>query len=146
MLLKLLPQLKNKGYKIAVAKHCPVKFDLDIEGKDTWNFTQAGAQGIFLSSPDEEAIIRPAKNLSDIGNRLQEYFTDFDLVLMEGYNEQRSIKKIQIIRQGVGGEAISSGDTIAYISDTNLNTDKPVYKPEDLSGIISFLESLINQK
>ena len=77
--------------------------------------------------------------------RLKNYFSDFDLVLMEGYSNKSGIKKIQIIREGVGGEVVSSDDTIAYISDMNINTDKPVYRPENISGITSFLESLIRK-
>ena len=31
LILKLLPELKKRRYRIAVAKHCPHGFDLDIE-------------------------------------------------------------------------------------------------------------------
>jgi len=31
---------------------------------------------------------------------------------------------------------------IAYVSDMHIDTDKPVYRPDDILGIISFIESL----
>ena len=62
---------------------------------------------------------------------------------MEGYNDSAGIKRIEIIRSGAGGDMLSSEDVIAYISDMRLDTDKPIYKPDDISGIISFIEKLI---
>ena len=142
LILKLLSELKRRGYKVAVAKHCPRGFDLDIEGKDSWRFTQAGGEGIFLSSEDRIALLRPREGLSNIKERLQNYFSDFDIVLMEGYNNESGIKKIQIIRSGIGGMDLTSDEIIAYISDVPLSTDKPVYNLDDISGIISFIETL----
>ena len=144
LILKLLPELKRKGYKVAVAKHCPRGFDLDVQGKDSWRFTQAGGEGIFLSSDKDEAIMRLKKDELNMGAKLKNYFSDFDIVLMEGYNHEPGIKKMRIIRSGMGAQESTSDETIACVSDMQLNTDKPVYKPGDISGIISFIESLID--
>lgn len=145
LILKLLPELKRKGYRVAVAKHCPRGFDLDIEGKDSFRFTQAGAGGIFLSSDKDEAMIRPKQNSLNLKSKLKNFFSRFDIVLMEGYSNEPDIKKINIIRQGIGKTDPDSDETIAYVSDTELKTDKPVYKPEDISGIISFIETLLGR-
>ena len=142
LILRLLPELKKMGYKVAVAKHCPRGFDLDIKGKDSYRFSQAGARGIFLSSKTTEAVIKPRKDSSNVKQRLQNYFSDFDIVLMEGYNHESGIKKMQIIRRDIDGTPLASNEIIAYISDMPLDTDKPVYKPDDISGIISFIETL----
>ena len=143
LILKLLKEFKKLGNSVAVAKHCPHGFDLDIEGKDSWRFSQAGSEGIFLTSDEQFVVIRPKESSLNLKDRLENYFSDFDIVLMEGYNDETGIKKIQIIRRVVGGEQDNSDDTIAYISDMSLNTDKPIYKPDDISGIISFIEKLI---
>ena len=37
-------------------------------------------------------------------------------------------------------------EIVAYVSDVPLDTDKPVYDPDDESGIISFLEKLRTQE
>ena len=142
LILKLLPELKKKGYRTAVAKHCPCGFDLDIEGKDSWRFTQAGGVGTFLSSSDKIALLRPGGKSSSLKERLKSYFSDFDIVLMEGYSEETGINKIQIIRNGIGGGLLSSDEIIAYVSDMHLDTDKPVYRPDDVPGMISFVENL----
>ena len=142
LILKLLPQLRRRGYKVAVAKHCPCGFDLDREGKDSYRFSQAGGEGTFLSSQEQIALVRPREGLLNLKERLKNYFSDFDFVLLEGYNNQRGIKKVQIIRQGIGDEDLALDEIVAYISDMPLDKDKPVYKPDDISGIISFIETL----
>lgn len=142
LILKLLPELKRRGYKVAVAKHCPCGFDLDIEGKDSYKFSQAGGVGTFLSSEEAIALLRPREGLSNLKEKLQNYFSDFDLVLMEGYNNEPGIKKIQIIRSGIREMDSPLDEIIAYISDMPLSKDKPVYNLDDISGIISFIETL----
>lgn len=142
LILKLLPKLKRKGYKVAVAKHCPAGFNLDMKGKDSWKFTQKGANGIFLSSPNEEALIRNCTKVLRLKDKLQDYFVDFDIVLLEGYKGAPGIKKIQIIRREIGGKVLDNDEIIAYISDIALKTKKLVLKLDDLPGIISVIESL----
>jgi len=142
LILKLLPELKNKGYKVAVAKHCPCGFDLDIEGKDSYRFSQAGAEGTFLSSSDKVALIRPKEGPMTLKERLQDWFIDFDFVLMEGYNDEPGVQKIQIIRKGIGGDIISSDEVVGYVSDMALDVNKPLYRPDDISGIMFFVGSL----
>ncbi|MFC1508145.1 molybdopterin-guanine dinucleotide biosynthesis protein B [Candidatus Omnitrophota bacterium] len=141
LILKLLKEFKKLGNKVAVAKHCPHGFDLDIEGKDSWRFSNAGSEGTFLTSHDQIALIRPKGISLNMKNKLEDYFSDFDIVLMEGYNDATGIKKIQIIRRVIGGQTDYSDDTIAYLSDISLDTDKPIYSPDDIKGIISFIEA-----
>lgn len=141
LILKLLHEFKKLGSSVAVAKHCPHGFDLDVEGKDSWKFSQAGSEGIFLTSGDKFAVIRSKQESTNLKDKLSDYFSDFDIVLMEGYNNEIGINKIQIIRQAVGGEQDNSDDTVAYVSDMALNTDKPIYKPNDISSIVTFIET-----
>jgi len=141
LIRRLLHRLREKGLRVAVAKHCPRGFDLDVEGKDSWKFTQAGSQGTFLSSPESVAVIRPKQGVPSLKDTLQNYFPDFDLVLMEGYKEA-GIATMQIIREDIGGQIIESDEIIAYISDFSVDTDKPVFRPDEISEISSFIISL----
>jgi len=140
LILKLLPELKRKGYNVAVAKHCPCGFDLDVEGKDSWNFTKAGSKGVYLSSRDKVALIRPKEKGFNLRKKLKEYFKDFPIVLLEGYKDEADIDKIQIMREKIGGELLTTTDILAYVSDMKLETNKPIYNPDDISGIVSFIE------
>jgi len=146
LILKLLPGLKAKGYRVAVAKHCPCGFDLDQPGKDSWQFTQAGSTAVFLSSPTREAMIRPQKEGVSLELKLKDYFSDFDIVLTEGYNNEPFVKKIQVVRKGIEASLLDSEDIIAYISDRELNTDKLVLSLNDVSGIILFIENIVKKE
>ena len=146
LILKLLPELKRKGFKVATAKHCPKGFDLDIQGKDSQRFTSAGAQGTFLSSGKNEAVIRPKSDSCSLKDKLYNFFQDFDIVLTEGYSDEEGINKIQIIRKDIGGNLLNSDDIIAYVSDMNLDTNKPIFKPNDIIGIVTFIENLIKNQ
>ena len=139
-ILKLLPELEKKGYKVAVAKHCPHGFDLDHRGKDSWRFAKAGGKGIFLTSDKTLALLRPREGTVDIKGALQDYFSDFDIVLMEGYNNEPGIKRIEIIRRGIGKMGSNPDEIIAYISDMEVEVDKPVYEINDLSKIVDAIE------
>ncbi len=131
LILKLIPELKKRGHRVAVAKHCPHGFDLDIEGKDSWKFTQAGGEGILLTSPGSLALLRPEKNpLNNVEERLQNYFSDIDIVLMEGYNDESGIKKIEIIRRGTGRKVMGY-----------LDAEKKIFNPDDISAIADFIET-----
>lgn len=146
LIRKLLPILAAKGLRVAVAKHCPRGFDLDIEGKDSWYFTKAGSKGIFLSAPGSVAIMRPDQKDYSLKAMLEDYFSDFDIVLMEGYSTEPAIKKIQIIRKGIGGEPIVSDELVAYITDTDLISDKPVFGLNDIERIVTYLEDFTERK
>lgn len=141
LILKLLPEFKKRGYRTAVAKHCPHGFDLDVEGKDSWKFTQAGGEGTFLTSPGNLALLRPKGDSFNIAEKLQNYFADLDIVLMEGYNDESGIRKIEIIRKGIGRMGSNPDEIIAYVSDISLDTERRVFKPDDISAIADFIET-----
>ena len=67
-------------------------------------------------------------------------FSDFDIVLLEGYSDEQEINKIQIIRKKIDGHILDSQDILAYISDMSIDTDKPIFAPDNISAIVSFIE------
>ncbi len=142
LILKLLPELKKRRYRVAVAKHCPHGFDLDIEGKDSWKFTQAGAEGILLTSVGSFALLRPKEDSLSMRERLQNYFSDVDIVLMEGYDNEPGIEKIEIIREEIGEMGSDIDGVIAYVSDMRVETEKRVFSPDDISAVADFIETL----
>ncbi len=146
LILELLPELKKRGYRVAVAKHCPRGFDLDIEGKDSWKFTQAGGEGVFLTSPESVALLRTEQSPPDVKERLQNYFSDFDIVLTEGYNDVSSIGKVEVVRKGIGRMDSSPDDVVAYVSDMDIDTGKRVFSPDDVPAIADFMEDLLQSR
>lgn len=94
----LIPFLKEKGLRLAVIKHDAHGIDVDREGKDSWRFTEAGAEMSIVSGPEKTAVIEKR----EVG--LEQLFTmvhDVDLILVEGYKNE-PLSQIGICRKENG--------------------------------------------
>ena len=141
LIQRLIPELKRRGRSVAVIKHCPEKFDLDVEGKDSWQFTQAGAEGVALRSPHRVAVLQNAVDGLDARILAERYFPDVDIVLAEGGRQDKHLKKIEVLRKGFSEEITSpSEELIAVVADMDVAVDKPIYHPDDISDIADFLD------
>ena len=58
LIVKLVGELKKRGYKIGTIKHAAHGFDVDREGKDSQKHKAAGADTVILASPDNMAMIK----------------------------------------------------------------------------------------
>jgi molybdopterin-guanine dinucleotide biosynthesis protein B len=99
LLEKLLPEIKKRGYRVAVIKHDVHGFDIDRPGKDTWKHARAGADIVVISSPQKMAIIEKVdreKTLAEIASKLDHV----DLIITEGYKRQDK-PKIEVFRSEV---------------------------------------------
>ncbi|MFH1941885.1 MAG: molybdopterin-guanine dinucleotide biosynthesis protein B [bacterium] len=145
LILKLIPEFFRRGFRTAVVKDCCRGFDLDREGKDSYHFTQAGAQAVMLTSPDQIGLIMKKDGDVNLKARLEKYFDDFDLILIEGLREEPEIEKIELLRKGVNEiKEANPEETIAYVCDYRLNTEKPVFDPDDVEKIVRFIEHRMN--
>jgi len=141
---RLLRELSGRKYRVAVVKHCPHGFDMDAEGKDSWRFTQAGASGVFLTSPGRVGLIEDMEPVPGLKSIAEHYFPSFDIVLGEGFSEDKEVAKIVVLRKGVSDYIKSPQDDIlALVSDFEIKADKPVFNPDDVSGIADFIEQLL---
>ncbi len=146
LIRKLLGELGGRKYIVAAAKRCPHGFDLDVEGKDSWQFKEAGARGVVVTSPDRIGIIKEMEPVPALVSIARDYFSDFDIVLGEGFGRESEIAKIVVLREGISDYTPSPQDNIlAWVSDVGRKTDKPVFKPDDISAIANFIEQLLAQ-
>ncbi len=150
---RLLKELNRRKYTVAVVKHCPHGFDLDVEGKDSWRFRQAGARGVFLTSPGRVGLIEEKKAAPRLRSIAEHYFPNFDIVLGEGFKEEKEVTKILVLRKGVSESVSYPQDGIlALVSDFEIEADKPalggkpVFKLDDVPGIANFIEQLFAQE
>ena len=146
LILKLLPELRRKGYRVAVAKNCPHGFDLDVEGKDSWKFSKAGGQGIFLTSPGNIALMRPEECGLSVEEMVKKYFCDLDIVLMEGYNCEAGFEKVEIIRAGIGRLNPPPDKVVARVSDIEFEEGVKTFKPSEVGSIVDFIDSLLKTR
>lgn len=133
----LIPCLRRQGLRVAVVKHDAHRFDVDCPGKDSWRFTQAGAEVSVISSAEKTALIeRRELSLLDALARVQ----DVDLILVEGYKNE-PLTQIGICRVAAGKDFTAPlGRFAAVVTDrTDIRTDVPVFSPWDAEGIAGFL-------
>ncbi len=142
-LIKLLiPRLKRKGYKVGTIKYNIPSFEIDYEGKDTYEYYRAGADIVSISSPKKVAVIkRVSVNPPTIQNIIKQNYCGVDIVLVEGYKKWR-YPYIEIYK-GEHRMKLTDGDYKHHLKVTSIvktNSPIPVFHRIDLNNIIKFIE------
>lgn len=144
---KLVAELKNRGWKIGTVKHDVHGFDIDIPGKDSWRHRAAGADMVIISSPQKLALIKSVARDLTLDELVQQYFSDVDLVITEGYKKE-SKPKIEIHRQSISSQLLCGpGDNLrAVASDTRWEAGVPCFDLNDYKTIADFVEGTFMKK
>lgn len=85
---KVVVALGASGLRVGIIKHHAHTTSIDIEGKDSWRYGQAGANPVVVSSPAEYSIIRKAPVEKTLAELAAEIADECDLILTEGYRDQ----------------------------------------------------------
>ena len=135
---KLLPELKNRGYRIGTIKHAAHEVDMDKEGKDSWRHRKAGADTVLDVSPRTIAIIKTPADRKPID--FEKYFDDVDLVLTEGFKSGDK-PKIEIFRPEAHRELLCRDDAqlVAVVTDAAINPGVPLFGLDDVNGLADFI-------
>lgn len=128
---KLIRELVKRGYKIGAIKSDAHGFEIDIPGKDSWRFTQAGATVTAVVGPNKFALVQQTeakKDLDEVAGMIQ----GVDLILVEGYKMAQK-PRIEIVRSEKGREIISPPEyLVAVVTDIpDLAAPAPVFSFED---------------
>jgi molybdopterin-guanine dinucleotide biosynthesis protein MobB len=144
LLEKVITHLKGLGYKVGVVKHDAHRFDIDHPGKDSYRLTAAGADTMLICSPDKLAMVKKHTVSPTIEELLEEYFSDVDIVLTEGFKKS-SMPKIELHRRERSATLLCRGDEhdltlVAVASDEPLDLDVPVLDLNDAVMVAQFIE------
>ncbi len=82
LLTGLIPELKRRGYKVAVIKHDGHDFQSDVPGTDSFRFQEAGAFGTAVYSSKRLMITKEYKEPDE--KMLIKAFGEADIILIEG--------------------------------------------------------------
>ncbi len=95
---KIIPELNQRGYRVGAAKHTPHGMDLDTEGKDSNRLWQAGAKTVIAAGNGQVVMFKDQQTKSHIDAlaAIKPYFSDMNIVLVEGY-KQAGLPKIEIL-------------------------------------------------
>ncbi|USG99279.1 molybdopterin-guanine dinucleotide biosynthesis protein B [Thermococcus argininiproducens] len=103
---KVANELKNRGYKIAIAKSMHTNFD--NKNTDTWKFKQV-ADYIIVKAQETDALLFEAKDI----NALFSIIPEVDFLLLEGFKTVKHIPKIICAKSEEEVEALNDGLAIA---------------------------------
>jgi molybdopterin-guanine dinucleotide biosynthesis protein MobB len=136
LLEKLIPELKSRGYRVAVIKHDAHEFEIDREGKDSWRFSRAGADVTAVASAAKAAFIEHrCLGIEEIISRIR----DVDLILTEGY-KHGSWAKIAVDRAALGQELVLPAEAcFAIVSDRALPGPAPVFPLDDPEPLAEYI-------
>jgi len=115
LLRRLIPELRQRGIRLAVVKHAHHDFDTDKPGKDSYELRKAGAVQTLVASRRRWALITEVKaarepQLVELLARLD--IEALDLVLVEGF-KRAPIPKIELHRK-------SMAKPLLFLSDPNI--------------------------
>jgi len=136
---KLIPELKNRGYRIGTIKHAHHNFDMDKEGKDSWRHKAAGAETVVIVSPGKISIVKD-EDFERL-EHLEKYFDGMDLVITEGFKREK-MPKIEVCRAVRNKEPLCQDDhtLIALVTDTETNFNVPTFGLEEIKGLADLIE------
>lgn len=138
---KLIRILTEQGYRIGVIKSDAHGFEIDVPGKDTWRFAQAGAKATAIIGPDKFALIHQTEGKKDL-DEVAALIRDVDIILVEGYKTADK-PRIEVVRGACGSEIISPPQyLLAVVTDVEgLTTSVPVFQLDDVRDTADFLVS-----
>ena len=143
LLTGLISEFKRRGLRTFAVKHCSHGFTLDLEGKDTWKYAQAGADGVAMISPEEWAVVGKT---TDVGLRAiaERAFPGADVVLVEGGKQAPGLRKIEVLRPGIS-DAVQTDpeELLAVVSEGGAlpGATAPVFDPSQASEICDLILS-----
>lgn len=141
LLEKLIIELKQRGYKVAVIKHTSEDIELDTEGKDTWRFSQIGSDVVAISSGKELALMKKLeRDLSP--QELSRFIVwDYDIILTEGFKRSGTVK-IEVHRREQGEKLLSSPkQLLAVVTDEPLDVSVPQFSKDEVQKLADLIEN-----
>jgi molybdopterin-guanine dinucleotide biosynthesis protein B len=108
--------IHEKGMKVAIVKHDPSdKARFDVEGKDSYKFSDTGAE-VIVTSPTRTTYF--SKRNKDIDEMIR-LFDDFDILLVEGL-KNLPLPRISIFRERLDSDYFPFMNALAI--DDSINT------------------------
>lgn len=121
---KVLVTLIARDRRVSAVKSSHHGTDVDVPGKDSWRFRQAGAQEVVLVSDKRWALMKETKEtvkLSEILPRL----SPVDIVLVEGYKSDETIPHILVHRRGADTAAPVFTDSVVAVATDDETLEIP---------------------
>jgi molybdopterin-guanine dinucleotide biosynthesis protein B len=139
----LIPELKERGYRVGTLKYNIKEFKIDHEGKDTYKYYHLGADSIALTSQDEIAVIKRVTDPPGTSEFVAKYLNDVNIVLIEGYRGG-DYPRIKIVDSKETKIDSNDPDNELILIRGDLETKH--FSTEDTNKALDFIENIIHLK
>jgi molybdopterin-guanine dinucleotide biosynthesis protein B len=139
LMVALVAELTERGFRVGTIKHDAHSFDMDRPGKDSYRHKAAGATASLISSPAKIALVADVAH-DHQPEELLAMMPPTDIVLVEGFKRAR-LPKIEVFRPESGKKAACQGDEdlIAVISDTPVDWGVPRFASNQVDALADFV-------
>lgn len=137
---KISTELHQKGFKVAIVKHDPKdKAKFDKEGKDSYRFSQTGADVAILSDTRTTVFKQQRSEISDVINM----FDKFDFLLVEGL-KTIPLPRICVQRNSLNSDYFGVSDSLAIDGSIDKNQVPKDMNILDLNNIDQIIQWIKN--
>ncbi len=137
LLKDLIPKLKEHGHRVGTLKYNIRKFDIDHEGKDTYKYSNSGADSVAISTQSEFVVMKKTANPLTLHEIIEAHFNDVDVVLVEGYRED-DYPRIRITdSQDTNTVKTDSEDELLLV---NVKTENRCFSIDNINRAMDFIE------
>lgn len=142
LMMRLLPELIGRGYRISTMKHAHHRFDVDQPGKDSYVHRSAGATEVMVASATRWALMHEHRGADEpTADALLRHMTPVDLLIIEGFKREPH-DKLEVYRAANGKPLLHPEDAriVAVASDMALPEVRlPVLELGDIRAIADFV-------
>jgi molybdopterin-guanine dinucleotide biosynthesis protein MobB len=135
----LVKTSQEKGLSVGVIKSAS-HIDLNPNGKDTTRFIDTGIYKTAINSPKQSAFFINQK--AGLKETVMEYFHDCEIVLVEGFKNERTFSKIKVIIDTSQIQNQDNDTIVAYFYDGKLDevkTELPVFSTQTMTELWKFV-------
>ncbi len=136
--VQVVKHLKEYGYRVAVIKSSKeTGITFDHVDSDTAKYRTTGADAVTFIAPDQMVMMTAAPAMSLI-TLVQCFFSHVDIVIVEGFKDERHIAKIEVTRDGDLLRDQVKG-VIALATNRMMNGDN-IFRLDQSREIANFIE------
>jgi len=135
----IIGEFVRRGLRVGAVKSDCHGFMMDVPGKDSWRFTQAGAVATAVVSEQQFALVQKTSEKKDLDEVIS-LMGEIDIAVVEGF-KLAGKPKIEVVRQERVTRVHSSAEElIAVVTDIDdLGVPVPRFALNDYAKIAGFL-------
>jgi molybdopterin-guanine dinucleotide biosynthesis protein B len=141
LIVELVKALIKKNLRVGTMKHSAHVHELDKPGKDSFRHRTAGAEPVAMVTELMSAVYLPRNKNSSPEKLLDTYYSDVDIVLIEGWISG-PYQKIEVWRKSIEPSLLfkTIKNVMAIVSDDSIKeTDLPVFPRSGINPLVDFI-------